>query len=618
MMWPVVCGSPRSTDLLLTATAYASLQTVGSLLLTNSDFRLFLSDLSTIGRQVFADSAFSLSSTASQVGKAVEPSADSAQALQGPGADQAPAPTNDDLTREAQSVGDAVADGLAQTGHDTVSSAKEHLSGDEKATILHRLKQAVLKLRQRPDYNDSVSTIGMLIERYMRAYSRVADRTIEVAEEDIHRNEELDRAAQNFWSLLSSFGNEHEWKQLEAHFQKVLTHTEKDMDFEALMTHVATSVQSMLTDPSFFDDAEEKLAELRTESQSIGIEGSMRRDVDDLLAQIRRTFRSVVHDEHVAKLIATAWKILSVLFPGHALTNAELLDDLLYVFVPLLISAIQYFPIPRLEVSVPEMDLLLENVILEPGKTVNASSFLPYRLKISTQNDVEVRKARFRTATASSSITTIQLDGLSIRAEELGYMLRLHTGLFRLVDSGIASFELDHRGIDVHIDVELSRHEPSVVLSLRDVRVTIHHLNYSLGKSKLRFLAWLLKPLLRPIIRKTMERQLAKGLNDFFHFVNRELVHARERLRATRIADPKDLMTFVKAIAARFVPEEDPDVFTAFGVWPQSDIFKGKYAPGSLVKLWEDEARRAGERIEDEERRGWRNGVFDVQAALMT
>ncbi|KAG9988296.1 hypothetical protein KCU78_g20223, partial [Aureobasidium melanogenum] len=44
-----------------TAAAYQSLQTVGSLLLTNSDFRIFLSDLNTVGREIFKDAAFSLS-----------------------------------------------------------------------------------------------------------------------------------------------------------------------------------------------------------------------------------------------------------------------------------------------------------------------------------------------------------------------------------------------------------------------------------------------------------------------------------------------------------------------------------------------------------------------------
>ncbi|KAK5137439.1 hypothetical protein LTR04_004439, partial [Oleoguttula sp. CCFEE 6159] len=57
-----------------TAAAYQSLQTVGSLLLTNSDFRLFLSDLNVIGRQVFKDTAFTLSSVAEEAGKKLEPS----------------------------------------------------------------------------------------------------------------------------------------------------------------------------------------------------------------------------------------------------------------------------------------------------------------------------------------------------------------------------------------------------------------------------------------------------------------------------------------------------------------------------------------------------------------
>ena len=40
--------------------AYDSFRTVGSLLLTNSDFRLFVNDVATIGRDVLADTAFLL------------------------------------------------------------------------------------------------------------------------------------------------------------------------------------------------------------------------------------------------------------------------------------------------------------------------------------------------------------------------------------------------------------------------------------------------------------------------------------------------------------------------------------------------------------------------------
>ena len=77
----------------------------------------------------------------------------------------------------------------------------------------------------------------------------------------------------------------------------------------------------------------------------------------------------------------------------------------------------------------------------------------------------------------------------------------------------------------------------------------------------------------------------------------RELLYARERLRATRISDPQDLRTFVKAIVTRLTPEEDPDLYTNIGITGASNVrgnvFAGVYAPGSVVKLWNEEAAQA-------------------------
>ena len=115
---------------------------------------------------------------------------------------------------------------------------------------------------------------------------------------------------------------------------------------------------------------------------------------------------------------------------------------------------------------------------------------------------------------------------------------------------------------------------------------------------------------------------MALAIADLLRAANREVVFARERLRATRISEPKDIITFFKAVMARLTPEEDPDVYTRVGIdQPGYGTFKGRYAPGSLAKLWAQEGRRAGERVDDGAEvvggggEGWRNEVFDVQAA---
>jgi hypothetical protein len=600
------------------AAAYRSLQTVGSLLLTNSDFRIFLSDLNVVAREVFKDTAFTLSHVAEEAGKKIEPSEGEQKTLKEPGADSGPAPSADDLNGDVVEVSKVVGNGAAQVAKEAKDSLKDKLTSEEGDSLLFRLKKMVTNLRHKRDYSESVSTLGLLLRRYAMTYSRVVEDTVGVTQKDVNTNPAMERAVKNFWTFLSSFGDQEQWKKLEDAFHQVLQHSKKDPEFEDLMSDIGNSLQKLLTDPDFFDHADEKFQELRKKSRGVGTDSSLRDDVDNFFVQAQKTFEAVMQDEDIAKLIKTTTRIFYILSPKYQYTNGELIQDAINVFVPLLIQAIQYVPIPRLEVSTPEIDLLLENLIIEPGKTINHTSFLPFRFKVETYNDFEIWKARFRTASNVTSKMTIKIDGLSLRADEIGFLLRAHTGLLRLADEGIASFELDERGIDIHLDVEIAEERLEKILTLKAVRVHIHKLSYTLRKSKFSLLTWLFKPLLRPVIRKVMEKQIANGIADAIHAANRELVFARERLRATRISDPDDLRTFFKAVLTRLTPAEDPDLYTRVGVAaPGKGVFKGKYAPGSVVKLWEEEGRRASERIDDWNEGGWRNDVFDLHAMMM-
>jgi len=610
-----------------TAAAYRSLQTVGSLLLTNADFRLFLSDLTVVGRQVFQDTAFALSGVAEDAGRKLAPSEEAVKALEEPGADDQDGqrPSSDDLGKEVAEASQVVVNGSSKVLEQTKQSVSEKLSGSEKETLVFRLKQAVLRLRQRPDYSDSVSTLSLLLKRWAQTYSRALQDTADVLQDDVQENAEADRALRNFYALVSSFGEKTEWEELESRTKQVLSHKENDPEFEELTADLGNSLQKLLTDPDFLAHADEEFQRLRAKSKKVGGDSPLRDDVDALLAQVQKTFKSVLDDKDVSNLIRTSSFLVDILSPSGDYVNTDLLHDTINVFGPQLISLIQTVPIPRLEISTPEIDLLLENLILTPGHTVNHSSFLPYKLGVTTVNDLVVRKARTRVASNLSTLVTLKLDGLSLRADDLGYWMRLHSGFLRFLDTGIASLALDERGIDIHITAEVAKERLEQILTLQSVQVHIHKLNFKLRSSKFSICAWLFRPLLRPILRKVLEKQIASGIADACRAANRELLFARERLRATRIADPKDLMTFFRAIAARLTPEEDPDLYTRVGLdQPGQGVFKGVYAPGSLVKTWVEEGRRAEERVEDgaevvgKGNEGWRNEVFDVHVGMLT
>ncbi|KAJ4423189.1 hypothetical protein N0V82_002183 [Gnomoniopsis sp. IMI 355080] len=601
-----------------TAAAYQSLQTVGSLLLTNSDFRHFLSDLTTIGREVFRDTAFTLSEVSQQAAHRLEPSVEEQQALKKPEANGGEAPTTNELGGDVAEVAKVVVEGAAEVAQEAEHSFIEKITGDEKSTLLYRLKQAVSKLRQRQDYSDSVSVLAKLLQRYAYVYSHVLEDTVATAENDVDTNREMDKALSNFWSLIKSFGDAAEWNELERRVKQVAEHGKSDPQFDELVRQAGNALQEMLTDPDFFEHAEQKFQTLRKQSRQLASDSSLREDIDGLLAKLQSTLQSVLRDADILKLTQTSKKIAKLLSPAHQYTNTDLVADAIHVFVPKLVEAIQYIPIPRVEVSTPEIDLLLENLIIEPGVTVNHTSFLPYRLRVETRNDLEIRKARTRTTSSLESLVTIKIDGMSIRAEEVGYWLRVHSGLLQFSDEGIASFELDEKGIDVEIDIEVAKERLESILSLKAVRVHVHKLDYELRKSKFSLVAFMFKPAILAILRSAIESQMSTAIADLIHAANRELLYARERLRATRIADPDDLWTFIKAVSARLVPEEDPDVYTRVGITePGEGVFKGRYAPGSIVKIWNEEGAQAKQRIRENEVGAWRNEIFDVLTSSM-
>ena len=100
-------------------------------MLTNSDFRIFLSDLNTVGREVFKDTAFALSDVAEEAGKRIEPSETEQKILKEPGADAGPAPSTDELNGEVAEVAKVVGDSTAKVAKEAQNSLADKIKGDE-------------------------------------------------------------------------------------------------------------------------------------------------------------------------------------------------------------------------------------------------------------------------------------------------------------------------------------------------------------------------------------------------------------------------------------------------------------------------------------------------------
>lgn len=639
-----------------------SLQTVTSLLLSNNDFRLFLADLKQLGSKVSADSAFAVSSAANEVGTKLQASepAEGSSSAKGKGLENG--------TEEGPAVGaepeqpatQVLADAGAQVAVETRDSLAGRLGGGEGDRLLARLHGAVLGLMQRQEYRDSAPILADFAKQVVQAYARSLEETVDAVRDDVNENAAVDRALAAAWKLARSFGDKQEWDALEASARQLVhTHGRQNADLERFAAELGDTLHHMLTDPDFFaDGAKARLGRLADHAglgedadggDSNNTLAALRHDVAAVLGHLHSCILSAARDPSLSALFSTGAQLVALLSPlsPDAADPGSLLADALAVFAPRLISLVQCIPIPRFELTSPDLDLLLEPLILEPGGHGDQPSFLPRRIKVSTYSDAEVRLRQPPRSSSSSQLLTLprvsaaaalvtvvrfELQGLSLAAEDVGFVLRAHKGLLlRFAASGVASAAVD--GLDVAVEVEIRRDRAEQVLRLRDVIVRLRGLDYTFGHNKLGFFATLIKPLLRPVLERVVEVELGGAIAGGLQSLNAELVAARERLRAAQAAakGPADWRALLRALAARWTSpgfEEDEDAGAAHVrvAWSANQgpaaggVFEGVYAPGSLVKVWREEQLAAEDAKKTAPKAGgkgdWRSPVFDAVPPL--
>jgi hypothetical protein len=598
-----------------------ALNTLFSLLMQNGEFKRLIQDAAIISRQVLADTAVVGGEVIKTAGEVVRPGSAELELVndttpvdsEEPGGYEAADGESRKVTGE---VGEVLLDGLEETAEAAVESVKEQLEDEGKGNVLlERMKSVVIGLRGRVDYAQSVNIVAILLKRYALVYSRSLEKAAGAAAGAVETNTELDIAVSKFWKLVTSFGERAEWEELRECWYRVLRHINNDSTFERLMDEIGTAIQELFMDPSFLDPAviKEKLNRIRTLIRGIGTESTASEDLNLLLTQAERVLSSVLNDTDISAVSKTSKAIIRNIWPSTGTLNPALVSDFTHVLLPLTLQLIQYIPLIRLTVSTPALDLLIENLILEPGDTINHSSFFPHRLRLETRADFELRKGLHRYASETSSFATVKISGITVKAEEVGYWFKVHQGIWRFTDEGIISFMLDKEGVDVALDLEFGREHIENLVALRSAKVDIHKLDFQLRRSRFRWLAWPLKPFIRLILKRLIKKQIEQQLKDAAGFVNRELLFARERLRATRIAKPSSVWTFIKAVSARLAPAESEDVEVRLGVrsGKGEGVFEGRYAPGSVVKVLEEQVEMVPEVVEEEAEGGWRNAVFD-------
>ncbi|KKF93157.1 putative protein C32A11.02c [Ceratocystis platani] len=517
-------------------------------------------------------------------------------------------PDTNAATRNPNAAADIAATHTSRAVISAKNSVLKRAHGETGKALRVRIQRLISSLGQQSTYASSTGTIAHLLRQYLQTYGRAADEAADAVGRHVEPNDASGQAFKSLWRFMTGFGDRQQWQRAEASFNEAWRLGRDEASLELMAVQISDLVEDMLTKPEFFDNPEARLLELKNET--INVAPGFGDALLELLASLGDALASIGEDEELMTVGDTTSQIIDVVFPNGKSYNSALLSDITNSAIPLLLSTVQHVPIPRTEISTPQIDLLLENLILEPGKSIGGSSFFPHDILVDNVLSVSMAKRHRRAYTDTKGQISITARGVCMKADDVGYWMHVHNGFVRFHDRGLASFAVDGRGMDIEMEVEL-RNSNTDIMVLRSVSVVVHQLTYKLRASKFSCIASLLKPLIKPILKATMERQIEKLVRENMADLNMEVVFARERLRAARAAEARSPGTFVKAVCARR-HRDRYDVDVRVGVTqPGQGVFQGRYAPGSLVREWN--AERVRQRTDTDQSRidEWRSDVFN-------
>ncbi|RWA06266.1 hypothetical protein EKO27_g8833 [Xylaria grammica] len=234
----------------------------------------------------------------------------------------------------------------------------------------------------------------------------------------------------------------------------------------------------------------------------------------------------------------------------------HLIKDLTEIIIPATFESVAYIPIPRIEYSDPEIDAVIENLVLE------SDNFMPNVLEVASDNFF--RWGRKKNASHHRNSIDVKVSGIQMDLRDISFYVKRKRGFPSISDQGVANLFLGGEGFSFRM--KLSTADPKDTqhfFKVDKVDVDVKHLNVKLVKSKHKLLFGLFKPIMlkvmRPVVQKTAEKQIKDQFNQMdqaLYLIKQEADRALEEARADPENAPNIYRRYVSAVQKQMLQKK--------------------------------------------------------------
>lgn len=388
---------------------------------------------------------------------------------------------------------------------------------ERKDQFIFRLKKMVLECQQHADYSEAVQTILRLAENYGN-HGRVLGQGGANSAKEARTS--FAAAENDLRTLIERFANGTSTSDLWDSIGQLYKDAEKDEELRNWFKSLDAYIRRCLLEQGYIlEDASGQEWDRVYQKGKYLLREKYRAHTDRVVKELKFVADQFDLDPHNKAFGQAVHKLFNDLGndqDGKATFKPHLVKDLTDVILPAVLENIAYIPLPRIEYSDPQFDVIIENLVLE------SDNFAPNILEVASDNYFRWGRKKF--ANKNKNTAEIKVAGVQMDLRDVSFHIKRKKGFPSISDTGVADILLPGDGFSFNIKVSsVDKKDRQNFFKVDKVDVDFKELKFKVKKSSYKLLLRLLKPIalraMRPVLQKVVEKVIKDQFNELDHFL---------------------------------------------------------------------------------------------------
>ncbi|TLD05336.1 uncharacterized protein PgNI_09469 [Pyricularia grisea] len=413
------------------------------------------------------------------------------------------------LTAEAQQA-------AKQKGVEYRARTKRYLEQkvpkDRREATVWRLKKMLIECQQHPEYQAAIHTLLDLASEYGYHAKALGMDSSDAARDA--RASNLGQAERDLKTLIERFANGTSTDDLWNAIGQIYRDADQDPELRNWLKRCNRYIRRCLEEQGYVIDesSTEEWDQLYDEGSYL-LRDKYKLHVDRILDEVKFLFSEFDKDPLNRSFREAIMKLFTDLGNdenGKPVFKKHLVKDLTEVIIPATLENIAYVPIPRIEYQDPQIDFVVENLVLE------SDNFTPNVMEIDSSNYMRWGRKTVKSSRKHSG--EIKVAGVQMDLRDVSYYVKRKKGFPSLTDVGLMDIFMGGNGFSFKLKLSTpDKKDAQNFFKVDKVDVEVSNLSIKIHQSNHKFLFSIAKPIMLKVMRPAIEKALGKVIKDRFN-----------------------------------------------------------------------------------------------------